>query len=1720
MGSLYAYKRAIIVAMALMFLSSALFSPANYSGRAAAQSAFQNGELSSMDSARTATVLDSKRAGVGRANNAYGKLPLSFEVNRGQADAKAVFVSRGSGSTLFLTADGAVLTLRNRHKKAPVHSAEASPSSVSAIKMKMVGANPASEIVGRERLPGNSNYFRGNDSDKWLSNVPTYARVQYRDLYPGVNLVYYGNQQQLEYDFEIAPGANPGAIKLAFEGVRKISLTTEGDLVLHKAGNEIRMHKPSVYQEVGGAKHSVAGRYVLKGRRRIGFEIGEYDKSRALVIDPVLTYSTFLGGTGSDYGKSIAVDSAGNAYVAGQTSSFNFPVTINGYNTTYANGYDVFVTKLNADGSAIVYSTYLGGNSDDIGYGIAVDSSGNAYVTGSTGSTNYPTTPGAYQPTLHGNAYYNTDAFVTKLNIDGTALVYSTYLGGLSAEQANGIAIDSSGNAYLAGYTSSNDFPTTPGAFQTTISAGTGSSQEAFVTKLNDTATALVYSTFLGGSGADQATAIKVDSSGYAYVTGMTASANFDVTPGAFQSTYAGASFSYYNVYGDGFVTKLNATATGLVYSTYIGGSGDDAGFGIDLADSGEVYLAGSSSSGDFPTTAGVVRVGNGGMAKSTNGAGSWSAANSGVTNSTELSLAIDPANPSTVFVGSSGGGVFKSTNGGANWATVNSGLTDLTIKALTIDPMTTSLMYLGTSNRGVFRSTDSGATWKAINTGQNGMAVNVVKIDPASSPTIYAGTTSGVFKTTNGGASWAAANSGLNQGINVTALAIDPSATSTLYAGLGYYAGGVFKSTNGGATWAGTGLNGASITALALDPSAPSTIYAGTDSGGVQKSTDGGATWNGVNTGLANRSVNALALPPSDPATIYAGTGNGVFKSTNGGTAWNPGNNGLAGAVVNTLAIDPATPLTLYCGSAAGSTDAFVTKLNATGTALLYSTYLGGIGADQATSVATDTSGNAYVTGTTSSQNFPIVRGGFEVFGGYGNDAFVSKLNPTGANLVYSTYLGGSDYDYGYGVAVDSSGSAYVTGSTQSQNFPTTAGALQSVGGGYPSDAFITKMAVLPSRTAELGVTMTASAGPFTSGSSVTYDITVTNSGPERATSIVVTDDLPAQLLFSGCSGAQYPYCSHVGNSVVFTIGSLDVGASINLQISALVSCSIGSSVIIGNTVVVDSWATDSNPSDNLATATITATNSTATLSPPNQFFSSGGGDSYVYVNWSGCSWVSVSNASWITIMYSSNCCNGYVNYTVAPNPSNSRTGTMTVAGQTFTVNQASGCTFSIDHASSNFASAGGTDTVAVTASNASCNWAAFKSDAWITITSGSSGTGNGTVAFSVAINNGAARTGIMTIAGQTFTVNQASGCTFLIDHTSKSFTSQGGTDTVAVSTSDASCAWTASRNDNWITISSGSIGSGNGTVGYSVAANMGPARTGFLNIANNTFTVSQPSVLYRAPFDFDGDLKTDVTIWRPSEGNWWILKSSGGYTIQQWGYSDDKLVPGDYDGDGKTDVAIFRPADGNWWIHNSSNGTYRVQQWGYSSDIPVPGDYDGDGKTDIAVFRPSDHSWWIRNSANGTLKLETNLPGDKPVPGDYDGDGKTDVAVWRASDGVWWILNSSTGTARVQQWGFSQDSLVPADYDGDGKTDFAIWRPADGNWWILYNSGGYRIQQWGYPGDKLVPADYDGDGKTDIAIWRPSDGNWWILNSSGGYRVQQWGFASDISLPSVYVR
>ena len=681
---------------------------------------------------------------------AYGQIPLSFEANQGQTDSQVNFLSRGSGYSLFLTPTKAVLSLE-----------QGTASNV--VGMRIVGANPTARAVGLDKQAGVSNDFVGNDPSKWHTDIPNYAEVTYKDVYRGINLVYHGDQQQLEYDFVVQPGASPGAIRLAFGGVTGKSLDDQGNLVLHTSGGDMIEHAPVAYQVVDGVQQAVASRFVIGPGGQVGFQVGRYDHSKPLVIDPVLSlsYSTYLGGGNpSTQGTGIAVDSSGDAYVTGWTESVKFPTTSGAFKTSGAfiktENYGVFVTKFNAAGTAIVYSTFLGGGFSS---GIAVDSAGNAYVTGSTSATDFPT-KNALQATFGGGTAnggaYGADAFVTELNPNGSKLVYSTYLGGSGQDYANGIAVDGSGDAYVTGTSGSANFPTTAGSLQPVLPPGYA---QAFVTALSPAGTSLIYSTFLGGTAGTFGNGIAVDGSHNAYVTGVSYG-NF-TTPGAIQTGSEGGAF----------VAKLNPTGSALVYAAQLSGSGSSAGakgYRIAVDGSGNAYVMGLTSSSDFPTTP-----------------------------------------------------------------------------------------------------------------------------------------------------------------------------------------------------------------------------------GGYQR----------------------------------------TFAS--------------------------------------GSDSAFVTELNTTGTALVYSTFLSGSVEGAAPfnntplgGIAVDAHGNIYMTGVTDSTSFPTKNALQPTFGGGFSDAFVAEINPSlvgAASLVYSTYLGGSDYDEGNGVAVDSSGNAYVTGFTYSLNFPTK-NAYQpqrtaSTGRNEPSDAFVTKI-------------------------------------------------------------------------------------------------------------------------------------------------------------------------------------------------------------------------------------------------------------------------------------------------------------------------------------------------------------------------------------------------------------------------------------------------------------------------------------------------------------------------------------------------------------------------------------------------------------------------------------------------------------------------------------
>jgi uncharacterized repeat protein (TIGR01451 family) len=550
----------------------------------------------------------------------YFAMPLQFEANVGQTHESVKFLSRGPGYSMFLAHNEMVLSVQLQTNQA-VHSKPTGswlqnrrdsrtplpikPRAELHISLKGAQDHPAIEGVGPSQ--SSVSYFMGNDQSQWHPSVPTFAKIIYHDAYPGVDLVYYGNQRQLEHDFVVKPGADPSRISLTFKGSDRLEISEDGSLVVHLGGSLAKWRPPVAYQIGSTGKQTVTASFVINDRNEVGFQLGNYDKNQSLVIDPVMVYGTLLGGSGDDYVCGIAVDAAGNTYIVGQTTSLDFPV-VSAYHTTSAGSNDIFVTKLNAAGSALIYSTYIGGSADEVPGGIALDSSGNVYVAGQTLSTDFPT-KNAYQSA---NAGFN-DIFLTKIGPFGSNLLYSTYLGGKSDDTGRAVAADNSGNAYVTGQTYSigtgnGPFPTTHSAYQ----GNSGGGADAFVSKFNTLASgssSLVYSTFLGGNSDEKANGITIDASGNAYVVGEIASYPIYPTPPSsnfplvnpYQSLFNNGNLDPLAGNTDGFLTVMNSAGSGLILSTFLGGGDEDSASAVALDPAGRICIVGETSSLDFP---------------------------------------------------------------------------------------------------------------------------------------------------------------------------------------------------------------------------------------------------------------------------------------------------------------------------------------------------------------------------------------------------------------------------------------------------------------------------------------------------------------------------------------------------------------------------------------------------------------------------------------------------------------------------------------------------------------------------------------------------------------------------------------------------------------------------------------------------------------------------------------------------------------------------------------------------------------------------------------------------------------------------------------------------------------------------------------------------------------------------------------------------------------
>jgi Calx-beta domain-containing protein/beta-propeller repeat-containing protein/carboxypeptidase family protein len=913
----------------------------------------------------------------------FGKLPLSFEENQGQIDQQVKFLSHGPGYDLFLTSTDAVLRVQNPRasqadkSKQPAGDGE-NVRAGTVLRLKMLGANATPQVEGQEELPGRVNYFIGNNPEKWRRNIRTYKKAYFKDIYPGIDVVYYGSQRELEYDFVVGVGANPKLIRFSVDGADRIRLDKTGKLLLALKQGEVSLNKPVIYQlDPNGIRREVKGTYVINGNE-VRFRLDRFDSSKPLVIDPVLSYSTLLGSSNNDQTSAIAVDSQGNAYVTGTTEFTGFPTTAGAFKTTPTRG-GAFVTKLDPTGSSLVYSTYLNGNNPGFtnGFGIAVDSAGNAHITGSTSSSDFPVV----------NGLKTTSSFFKTID---------------AAENWN------NQNSGLAG--------------------------DAIAIVVAPNAANIIY----------EAT-----------------------TDGIYRST-------------DGGATWTKGTGTGLQSGSFI------SGMAVHPTNSSTLFM------GVFS-----------GLLKSTDGGNTWNpVVTAPLTFGTISCIVFDPSTPSTMYVGA-GNGAFKSTDSGATWVTQNNfGIPGTpNVRAIAIDPTAPLTIYAGTLGSGFFKSTNGGSVWTAMNNGMGGPSptvINTIVIDPANSATIYTGhgSTGGINKSTNGATSWTPLTNGIPQFSQVNTMA---ATTSGVFAAVGNT--GIIKTTNGGTNWtpANTGLWNLSVRAIVPHPTNGSILYVGT---GTSFSSDCFVTkLNASGSGILFSTLLGGSNEENGNGIAVDGNGNiyiaGLTTSTNF-----PVVNAAQGAPTITSCNDafvaklnPSAPSYVYstylrggsCDSAnaiavdasgnayiTGSTssndfltanafqpalaqsssgDAFVTKLNPTGSPI-YSSYLGGTGSFEAGwGIAADASGNAYVTGNTDSSNFPTVNPiQASAAGGSQGDAFVTKLNSQGSALIYSTYLGGVQSDVGRSVAIDSANNAYVTGTTDSGDFPVTVGAVRTRSSLYKS--------------------------------------------------------------------------------------------------------------------------------------------------------------------------------------------------------------------------------------------------------------------------------------------------------------------------------------------------------------------------------------------------------------------------------------------------------------------------------------------------------------------------------------------------------------------------------------------------------------------------------------------------------------------------------------------
>lgn len=938
----------------------------------------QNGNPAAPDSAAKTRIAEN-----------FGRLPLRFEINKGQIDQSVKFLSHGPGYDLFLTANEAVLRVPKPRalkadkltgpaaakepgaKKEPASAKEndndANVREGTVLRLKLLGANSTPQVEGQEELPGKVNYFAGNDPANWRRNIPTYRKAYFKDVYPGIDVVYYGQQQELEYDLIVAARANPKLIRFSIEGADKVRLDKSGRLLLTLKHGEVSLNEPVIYQlAANGSRREIKGGYSVTGNE-VRFKLESFDSSKPLIIDPILSYSTLLGSSSGDSALGIAIDSSGNAYVSGTTDGTNFPTTAGSFKTTSIRG-GAFVSKLNPTGSSLIYSTYITGNGIINGTAIAIDSAGNAYVTGLTSATDFPTVNGLKTT----STFFKTTDAAANWNNQNTGLT-----GGVNVLA---VAPNAPNTLYAASF---------EGVFRSTDGGVTWAK------------------TISNGLSSTFANTIAVDPTNASVVYLGTSSNLFKTTDGGNNWTT---------------VTTIPLSFNGVFTIVF------------DPSTPSTMYVGASN-----------------GVYKSTDSGSTWITQNNfSIPNVPSVrALAIDPSAPLTVYAGTFGNGFFKSINGGGVWTAMNNGMagpSPTIITSVVIDPANTQTIYTGHGSQGGINKSTNGATsWTPLTNGVPSFQINAMA---ATSTGVYAAVSNnGIIKTTNGGTNWTGTNTGLWSN-SILVLVRHPSDPSTLFAAgsnsfsvndafvtkLNASGSGLLFSTLLGGTGEDVGND------IAVDGSGNIVVAGQTNSSNFPVA-------NAVQPTKTDTCSDGFVTKfnPAVPSFVFSSyLGGNQCDFANGVTTDTSGNVYVTG----TTSSSNFPTLNAFQPALAGTfpSDAFVTKLTGAG-ALSYSTYLGGSnGSETGYAIAVDASGNAYVTGLTQSTDYPTLNPIQPLNGsGFGIDVFLTKLNSQGSALVYSTYLGGQGSDVARGIALDSANNVYITGSTDSLEFPLTEGSLRT---------------------------------------------------------------------------------------------------------------------------------------------------------------------------------------------------------------------------------------------------------------------------------------------------------------------------------------------------------------------------------------------------------------------------------------------------------------------------------------------------------------------------------------------------------------------------------------------------------------------------------------------------------------------------------------------------